>query len=139
MMSANNLTKLILPLTLVCLVLLLFVHRSLELPTAFRNHLFDLDTASDTSNPEFARPDEGDLQRNSARLHRTLFLLDTSDLLKNARLFGEKANKRTKERMIRAKRFIVVRKPTLTLKDSDQDTPSLKIDPNQELNKAVST
>mgnify|MGYP007084022055 FL=1 len=33
-------------------------------------------------------PDSGDLQRNSARLHRTLFLLDTSNLLKKARLLG---------------------------------------------------
>ncbi|KAH9421046.1 uncharacterized protein LOC113793002 [Dermatophagoides pteronyssinus] len=33
-------------------------------------------------------PDSGDLQRNSQRLHRTLFLLDTSNLLKKARLLG---------------------------------------------------
>ncbi|KPM10564.1 hypothetical protein QR98_0091220 [Sarcoptes scabiei] len=32
---------------------------------------------------------DDDLQRNSARLHRTLFLLDTSDLLRKAKLFGK--------------------------------------------------
>ncbi|OTF76528.1 hypothetical protein BLA29_003122 [Euroglyphus maynei] len=37
-------------------------------------------------------PDSGDLQRNSQRLHRTLFLLDTSNLLKKARLLGVTGN-----------------------------------------------
>lgn len=79
-------------LALLAMALLALAPTSTALPAAFRNRLFDVES-SDAS-PEFARPDESsDLQRNSARLHRTLFLLDTSDLLKNARIFGEKSPK----------------------------------------------
>lgn len=122
---------------LVCLVVFVFVQCSSALPTAFRNRLFDLETSADTANPEFARPDEADLQRNSARLHRTLFLLDTSDLLKNARLFGDKA--KSGKESTRAKRqtgmVIRVRKPTLTFHE-DQASPSL-MDTIEELRKSL--
>lgn len=115
---------------------------SLALPTAFRNRLFSSDEADSISaNPEFARPDEtADLQRNSARLHRTLFLLDTSDLLKSARLFGgDTAASGGKASSGRSKRsvssinsgmhdslagkvplVVIVRKPTIMLTDDGQ-------------------
>lgn len=127
---------------------------SSALPTAFRNRLFSgnsddsSDSASISASPEFARPDEtADLQRNSARLHRTLFLLDTSDLLKSARLFGgDHSTTSTKSKALlsggRAKRqvsavsahlngmhdslagkvplVVIVRKPTIMLTDDGQ-------------------
>ena len=136
---STSLRQFVYHLALVCMGLLLLVQCSTALPTAFRNRLFDADS-SDIVSPEFARPDdEADLQRNSARLHRTLFLLDTSDLLKNARLFGEKSPK-SKENS-RAKRssglVIRVRKPTLTFHDDHQSSPSL-FDTIEELRKSVS-
>ena len=117
-------------LSVFSVVLLMCLPYSDQLPTALRKQLFDLES-SDTSSPEFARPDENaDLQRNSARLHRTLFLLDTSDLLKNAKLLSEKVNGKQQQRNglgSRSKRDanntpkkygvrgVRVRKPTLSI------------------------
>ena len=121
-------------LALLAVALLVLVQCATALPTSFRNRLFDLES-SDMASPEFARPDEADLQHNSARLTRTLLLLDPTDLLKNARLFGEKSHK---GKNIRAKRssglVIRVRKPTLTFHDDHE--PSL-YDAIEELRKAV--
>lgn len=139
-------------------ILLLCLPDSLDaMPTVFRKHLDVIEDAdggeisNDTTNPQFARPDENsaaDLQRNSARLHRTLFMLDTTDILKNARLFSQKTKGRTtnqRQRRDTSKtkieksgvvHVIKVRKPTMSVvEDTPRDTvnqwsPTFTFHPN---------
>lgn len=88
--------KLVSAIALIIFALLPNVCRSMPAPASklidTASSLLDVAT-SDIASPEFARPDEGDLQKNSARLHRTLFLLNTSNLLKKARIFSENLSK----------------------------------------------
>lgn len=80
---------------LVCLICLLsIINYCHSLPvSSIESKLFDPIDYGSEGGPEIPLPPlmdsgSGDLQKNSARLHRTLFLLDTSDLLKKAGLFG---------------------------------------------------
>lgn len=124
-----------------CLIIVIFVvHCCHSLPTLFTAAVGDANNADvDASDalalPEFARPGETpDLQKASARLHRTLFLLNTSDLLKKARLLGNLAtggnnqltrNKRHSPRLGPDGKpiyinMIKLRKPTLSIDETDK-------------------
>lgn len=131
-----------------CLLVLVVVHCGHSLPTLFAasdagaGGLGSAAGGGDVDGsvlPEFARPGETpDLQKATARLHRTLFLLNTSDLLKKARLLGSLATGGSgggNTQLARAKRhsprlgadgkpiyinMIKLRKPTLSIDEMDK-------------------
>ncbi|KAJ6219484.1 hypothetical protein RDWZM_005296 [Blomia tropicalis] len=122
-MSSFNVQRLIANSVTICLVIIMFnimleQNTVTALPAGLQNRLFDIDSNADIMTPD----DSGDLQRNSARLHRTLFLLDTSDLLKKARLFSDSKKDSLPKRTKRQTGMMIrVRKPTLTFHDDDAE------------------